>query len=654
MVFVVLSCALDDRFVYDSKTVSKNQLASGVLAELGVQVTNKKSDNPSYLVVPDGRDDASVASHKKAAKDTPVIQLSAFLKKMRKLSKTEQHTKEKNASKKTSKPDRGDNEDDSDKNTEPDVEYKKSKESKKTTKTATNKKQTKEIEETTSKDDKKIVKTTIKKPKEGSKLQTSSVKFEDATMLNSACAVTGIRVSYGNCILEIPAGTTFFMDKSGAILVGWRGSTNPPLNMDGEPLIHVEAEENMTREKKKGAQSSHASKKNIGTGLEKQHSGAGTGGHIDESLMQPDAAKKKSGKKAAGGTTKKKEKPSAQAASEPTLSSKFEGFRVSGHDEESPDVRSKLDRLRLGVIADDALFQFPGLDHSVKGQDIMDALTNNDIYCERVSYSLNQTPAVVAIPDDVFQQYRNPVQICESYDFSDDMIDRLKEKASLFVPFSRIFALFPKKIRVRLLEDDFRLNKSDVHHIAKYMKKHVEKVVVADEDVGTVEWDGERLNASDVTEVLRLNGIECRDSSKDVSNGAVILGKVYDSDVEKNSNYSIFTIEQFLTTQPTHVEQQLRDNFATMAQEVSGFSTHASSSTQHGTSGAKKKNNNQDNQMTIKKSTFGHGEAEEEQDNELKNEQEVEKEANEDAQLEPQTEEEDEEDAPSWANNMVF
>lgn len=47
---------------------------------------------------------------------------------------------------------------------------------------------------------------------------------------------TGVmRVAYGGGVVTIPAGSRYFVDSFGRVLVGWHGSYDPPSGMDGDP-----------------------------------------------------------------------------------------------------------------------------------------------------------------------------------------------------------------------------------------------------------------------------------------------------------------------------------------------------------------------------------------------------------------------------------
>ena len=44
-------------------------------------------------------------------------------------------------------------------------------------------------------------------------------------------------VQYGKRPIEIPAGSLYFTDNNGRILIGWHGTYDPPLDMGGSSLI---------------------------------------------------------------------------------------------------------------------------------------------------------------------------------------------------------------------------------------------------------------------------------------------------------------------------------------------------------------------------------------------------------------------------------
>ena len=51
----------------------------------------------------------------------------------------------------------------------------------------------------------------------------------------------GFIVPYAGGIVRIAAGARYFVDSQGGVLVGWHGSTDPPVGMDGSVLIPEEA-----------------------------------------------------------------------------------------------------------------------------------------------------------------------------------------------------------------------------------------------------------------------------------------------------------------------------------------------------------------------------------------------------------------------------
>lgn len=55
----------------------------------------------------------------------------------------------------------------------------------------------------------------------------------------AAQAVAGaeLLVAYAGGLVRIPTGASYFQDAYGRVLVGWHGTVNPPLDMDGVSLI---------------------------------------------------------------------------------------------------------------------------------------------------------------------------------------------------------------------------------------------------------------------------------------------------------------------------------------------------------------------------------------------------------------------------------
>lgn len=62
----------------------------------------------------------------------------------------------------------------------------------------------------------------------------SSCAWDEAT---ERCAWRELRIAYGGSIVVIPSGARYFVDAFGRALVGWHGTYDPPVGMDGEPLL---------------------------------------------------------------------------------------------------------------------------------------------------------------------------------------------------------------------------------------------------------------------------------------------------------------------------------------------------------------------------------------------------------------------------------
>lgn len=50
-------------------------------------------------------------------------------------------------------------------------------------------------------------------------------------------AATRIEVAYGGGVVHVPQGARYYVDATGGILVGWHGTYDPPLDMDGVTLV---------------------------------------------------------------------------------------------------------------------------------------------------------------------------------------------------------------------------------------------------------------------------------------------------------------------------------------------------------------------------------------------------------------------------------
>ncbi|WBR14440.1 Ankyrin repeat protein [Pandoravirus kuranda] len=51
------------------------------------------------------------------------------------------------------------------------------------------------------------------------------------------CAATRMDVVYGGGVVHVPQGARYYVDTTGGVLVGWHGTFDPPLGMDGLPLV---------------------------------------------------------------------------------------------------------------------------------------------------------------------------------------------------------------------------------------------------------------------------------------------------------------------------------------------------------------------------------------------------------------------------------
>lgn len=71
-------------------------------------------------------------------------------------------------------------------------------------------------------------------PPEDSSLWPSSNWWKSA---QRAVAKEEMKVAYAGEIVSIPQGAAYYEDGCGRVLVGWHGSYNPPLGMDGDNMI---------------------------------------------------------------------------------------------------------------------------------------------------------------------------------------------------------------------------------------------------------------------------------------------------------------------------------------------------------------------------------------------------------------------------------
>lgn len=71
----------------------------------------------------------------------------------------------------------------------------------------------------------------------------------EAGVLPSSCfwseaqprkATSDLVVAYGGGLAHVGAGRTYYVDSFGRVLVGWHGTTTPPMDMGGHPLVPLE------------------------------------------------------------------------------------------------------------------------------------------------------------------------------------------------------------------------------------------------------------------------------------------------------------------------------------------------------------------------------------------------------------------------------
>lgn len=79
----------------------------------------------------------------------------------------------------------------------------------------------------------------------------------EAGVLPSSClwseaqprtATSELVVAYGGAVTRVRQGGTYYVDSFGRVLVGWHGTTTPPADMAGYPMVRVEGSRDSRRQ----------------------------------------------------------------------------------------------------------------------------------------------------------------------------------------------------------------------------------------------------------------------------------------------------------------------------------------------------------------------------------------------------------------------
>jgi len=215
----------------------------------------------------------------------------------------------------------------------------------------------------------------------------------------------------------------------------------------------------------------------------------------------------------------------------------------------------------LGVINENAQYSVDAAGESVSGQQLRHLFIDNDISCIFVRSTSKRVPSVVVVPDDVYKEHKTPYNICSAYSLHKDLVERLRQADTLFVPFTRGLRLVAKDTRHAILSA-MKLKKKDV---AAFDKKYESATVITQ---GPVYWYGNEIGTKSVCDILRGADVvpkstQARQAHEqtfehdDHQHEAIVIGSVPDFSLYKNHRCTIVNLDQLFVFQPLAVETRL-------------------------------------------------------------------------------------------------
>jgi hypothetical protein len=226
----------------------------------------------------------------------------------------------------------------------------------------------------------------------------------------------------------------------------------------------------------------------------------------------------------------------------------------------------------LGVINENALYSIDASGASVSGQQLRLICIENDINCMFIRSTSKRVPSVVMVPDDVYAAHKTPYNICHAYSISQDLVERLRQNDTLFVPFTRALRMITKDARHAVLYG-MKLKKNVV---TAFDKKNESLTVLTQ---GPIFWYGNAIDAESVCDILRDAEIVPKSAHvrgshektfhhEDHPHEAIVVGSVHDFALYKNHQCTIVNLDQLLVFQPVAVEKRVSVAFRKLNRQV--------------------------------------------------------------------------------------
>lgn len=225
------------------------------------------------------------------------------------------------------------------------------------------------------------------------------------------------------------------------------------------------------------------------------------------------------------------------------------------------------------------------------GADLVAALNAHDdeqqgggsILCRAVSPKF--APKVIIVPNDAFEKYKTPLEICNAFGLAKATIGRLRNYDSLFIPLSAALVLIPTQqahavlARLGLTEKQVQVYKKSRRLYHAYVQ-------------GPLVWYGTKLSAQRVKVILadagvceQLGELNCKQPGQATGSAKsfvdpsgrlaavnndpddvlvkadksykIVIGSVNDDSLYKNPKCLILTLEHVLLLQPVALEAHL-------------------------------------------------------------------------------------------------